>query len=344
MANTLSQYEDLINDPVRVGIAHTILVQDPLLQTLPFKGITSNTIKYKMETVEAAADFYEVDGLWVAGSPTWEDRYADLAILGGDADVDNFIVSTMGAQEPVAAEIMSLKAKAIANKFAYNTIMGRTTSKVAYSSTKNFKGLLRLIAECESDSTADLDGGLRGGFMGANNPQVLVRNANQSGALTLDYVDELLDLVKPKTTHLISSRLFRRRLSSLARAAGTNLEHDKNQLGFPVTRYGDVEVLISDGVLDNLNDPSGVVTAIASWDYTQTRTSQKDITPIFAVRVGEDGFCGITSAQNGMIQTEPIGTLENKDAKRTRIKFYCGLALFNKLAAAVLTAVSLTDS
>ena len=83
MANTLSEYEDLINDPVKVGIAHTILVADPLLQVLPFKGITSNTIKYKMETAEADARFYEVGEEWVEGAPTWEDRYDDLAILGG---------------------------------------------------------------------------------------------------------------------------------------------------------------------------------------------------------------------------------------------------------------------
>ena len=37
MANTLSEYEDLVNDPVKAGIAHTILVENPLLQDLPFK-------------------------------------------------------------------------------------------------------------------------------------------------------------------------------------------------------------------------------------------------------------------------------------------------------------------
>ena len=343
MASTLSNYEDLINDPVVSGIAHTILVSDPLLQVLPFKGITSNTIKYKMETAEADARFYEVAEEWVEGAPTWEDRYADLAILGGDADVDKFVMSTMGAQEPVQAEIIALKAKAIANKWANNAIMGRTTSKAAYSSSKNFKGLLRLIAECESSTATDLDGGLTGATSAAENTQVLVRASGVSGALTLDYIDELLDMVKPQPTHIMSSRMFRRKLTALARAAGTNLEHDKNSLGMPVTRYGNVEVLISDGVLDNCNDNTTVVTAIASWDYTQARAATKDVTPIFAFRVGEDGLCGITSAQNGMIQTEPIGTLQNKDALRTRIKFYCGMALFNKLAAAVLMEVCLSD-
>jgi len=57
---------------------------------------------------------------------------------------------------------------------------------------------------------------------------------------------------------------------------------------------------------------------------------------IFAVKFGEDAFCGL---RNGDIQTEDIGKLESKDAKRTRIKFYCGLALFNTLKAAALINV-----
>ena len=40
-----------------------------------------------------------------------------------------------------------------------------------------------------------------------------------------------------------------------------------------------------------------------------------------------------------MIQTEKIGKLETKDAERTRIKFYCAMGLFNKLAAAAMINV-----
>lgn len=341
MANTLADYEKLINDPVKAGIAHTILVEDPLLQYLPFKGITSNTIKYKMETAEAAADFYAVGDTWTEGTPTWEERTADLAILGGDADVDAFVKATMGQQEPIEAEIITLKAKAIGNRFAKNSILGRTTSTAAYSTANSFKGLMRLLAECESSSTTDLDGGLPGAD--GNNAQVVTAASGASAALTLALIDELIDKVKPKPTHLIMSRLARRKLNTLARAAGTNLEHDKNALGFPVTRYGEQIILIADGILDNCDDPSGVFTAIATYDTTQTRAATHDISPIFAVRIGEDGFCGITSAALGMIQTEDIGKVQTKDATRTRIKFYCGLALFNKLAAAALMGTCCTD-
>jgi len=342
MANTLTEYEYLTNDPVKAGIAHTILVENPLLRDLPFKGIASNTIKYKMETVEADARAYEVGEEWVEGAPTWEARTADLAIIGGDADVDNFIVSTMGAQENVAAEVIALKAKAIANYFANLAIYGRTTATSKWNSSKNFKGLLRLMAELEGTSITDLDGGLEGGTADAHNTQVLVASSNSSAALTMELVDELLDMVRPNATHLLSSRAFRRKLSALARASGQNL-NVSTEFGFPVTMYGDVKIIMSDAVPDNLDDPSTLVTALTTFDDTQTRGAADDITPVFALRVAEDGVCGITSAQNGMIQTEPIGVLQNKDAVRTRIKFYSGLAIFNKLSASVMTACCMTD-
>ena len=343
MANLLTEYEDIVNDPVKAGIAETIVIDNPLLRVLPHKGISSNTIKYKMETAEAVARGYEVGEEWVESTGTWEARYADLMILGDDADTDKFIISTMGAQENIEAENVKLVSKAVANLHAKLAIMGKTTSVATYSSSKNMKGLLRLIAECESTTTTDLDGGLTGGTSAANNNRVLVRASNASGALTLAYVDELLDMVRPNATHLLSSRAFRRKMNTLAQAAGTNLEHDKGILGMPVTRYGEVEILVSDGVFDNLDDPSTLVTALTTYAAGQTRAATNDITPVFALRIGEDGFCGITSAQNGMLQVESIGTLQNKDAIRTRVKFYCGLALFNKLAAAVMTACCMTD-
>jgi len=37
-----------------------------------------------------------------------------------------------------------------------------------------------------------------------------------------------------------------------------------------------------------------------------------------------------------MIQVEPLGTLEGKDATGYRVKFYCGMRLTNKRGAAVL--------
>jgi hypothetical protein len=92
--------------------------------------------------------------------------------------------------------------------------------------------------------------------------------------------------------------------------------------------------MIDDQIKDNMDDSSALVTAIASYDYTQSITTAKDTSPVFAVRMAEDGLCGMNGV--GMIQVVDLGELEGKDAKGKRIKFYCGMRLTNKRAAAVL--------
>lgn len=336
MSNTLAEYKYLGPDAeVRKGVGLTIVTVSPWLQELPFVELANNNIsKYKMEVDDGGATVHEVGDTWVATQPTWEDREASLAILGQDADDDKFGSFAAGGEDTMAM-MVELKSKAVAQLFEKLSVYGRTTSTGVLSASKNFKGLLRLIAECESDSTTDLDGWLyTGDSSAAHNAQVLIAASGASAALALSMFDALVDTVKPKPSHLIMSRLQRRRLNALAIAAGTNLEHDKNQLGYVVTRYGEQTVLIDDQIKDNMNDSSALVTAIASYDYTQASTTAKDTSPIFAVRFGEDGLCGING--EGMIQVEKFDKLEGKDARRVRIKFYSGMRLTNKLAAAVL--------
>ena len=67
------------------------------------------------------------------------------------------------------------------------------------------------------------------------------------------------------------------------------------------------------------------------------RVHVNDCSSIYAVQFGfQTGLCGL---DNGGIQAQPLGALETKDAWRTRIKWYCGLALFRNLALARLEGV-----
>jgi len=338
MANTLAEYKYLGQAAeIRAGIAKTIVTESPWLQVMPFKEINNNVSRYKMETLAADARAYAVGDTWIEGTPKWEYRDAPLAILGGDADVDNFGDLSANPEDAMAA-VIELKSKAVAQLFEKLAIYGQTTANADLSSENNFKGLLRLIAEAESASATDLDGKIFSSFgTGGNNKQVVQAATDASATLTLDMIDVLLDVVKPKATDIICSRQMRRKLGGLARATSANLEHDKNQLGFVVTRWGEQRVLIDDALLDNMDDPSSSVTTIASYDYT----GSSDTSPIFAVRFAEDGLCGINGA--GMINAVKInngGDLETKDAKRTRIKFYAGMRLTNKLAAGVLLSAT----
>jgi hypothetical protein len=334
MANTLTEYKYLGHDAeLRLGIAKTIVKESPWLADMPFVEIGNNVSRYKMETQAARADTYEVGETWVEGAPQWEYRDAPLAILGGDADVDNF-GEIAASPDKAMASVTELKSKSIAHWFDELGVLGRTTAVNKYSAEKNFKGLLRLLCECESSTATDLDGSLYSALGTGNNDQVIQAASGASATLTLDMIDVLVDLVKPKPTHLIMNKQMRRKLANLARSANWNVEHDKNQLGMPVTRYGEQIILADDFTPINFPDPSTLVSAPASYTPTTTVAAGNDTSPIFAVRFGEDGLVGIHAA--GMIQTERFDKLETKDAKRIRIKFYAGMRLTNKLAAAGL--------
>lgn len=333
---TLAEYKYLGADQeVRMGIAKTLIDVSPWLRDLPFVTLTSNDVsRYKMETSDGGASVHEVDDTWSTVNPEWEYREAQLSILGDNIDIDEFGNFASGPEDAVAAKI-ELKSKGVGQTFDKLGVYGRTTATGSLSQSKNFKGLLRLIAEAESSSTVDLDGWLYSeDDSSANNKQVVFGVSGASVAVSIAMIEALRDAVRPSPTDFIMSRLMLRKLDALAQAQGNNLQHDRDQLGYPVTRFGEQRVKIDDQIKNNMADSTALVTAIASYDYEAAIADTKNTSPIFAVRMAEDGLCGING--QGMIQVVPLGILEGKDAKGYRVKFYCGMRLTNKRAAAVL--------
>ncbi len=334
---TLAQYKFLGTDQeTRMGIAKTLIDVSPWLRDLGFVELANNNIsRYKMDTSDGGATTHTVDDTWSIVNPTWEFREAALAILGDNISTDNFGELASGPENAMAAKI-ELKSQGVGQTFDKLAIYGQTTSTASLSNTNNFKGLLRMIAEAESSTTTDLDGWLyTGDDSTANNKQVLMAASGASATLVLAMIDSLVDAVRPKASHIVMSRQIRRKMNTLARAAGQNLVHNEDQLGFIVSRYGEQIVFIDDQIKNNMDDSTALVTAIASYDYNGTSS---DTSPIFAVRMAEDGLTGMNG--NGMIQVVDLGELEGKDAKGKRIKFYCGMRLTNKRAAAVIMNVT----
>lgn len=327
--NTLTEYAYLSTDMMVKGIAHTIIKDCPLFEKLPFEDVVGNSVKYNMETVEAGAQFYAVGEQWAESAPTFEQRSVALTILGGDADVDNYVKQTRSNVMDAEAEIIALKAKAVRDRFLKELILGHTTTTY---DANGFKGLLRLLAECESSSTTDLDA--------PNNSQVYCPAASLGTTMVLNHIDNILALVKGgKADYLMMSSRSLIKLTGLCRAGGANLTFVSTKLGELVPSYNGVLILVNDFITDNWSDvDASSVLAIASDVQTQTRDSTNDNSPIFAFRVGGDGLVGLW---NGGIMTEQIGNLETKDASRTRIKMYAAIKLGNIRAASV--GIGITD-
>ncbi len=304
MALTLEEAAKLSNDMLLQGVVETIVKDSPVLQRLPFVEIVGNGLTYNRETTLPDIDFYDVGEEWDESTPTFTQVTANLKIMGGDADVDNFLKSTRSNIQDLEAAVIELKAKALRDKFEDTFIYGNSAVN-----TKQFDGIKKLI-----------NTGVAGG-------QVIAMG-DAGATLTLAKLDELIDAVKGgKPDMLLMSRRSRRKINALVRDDGGMTETDRDQFGNFVQLWDSIPVGVNDWILDTHVVAGGVETA----------TTGGQCSTIYAVQFGEGALCGLTSP--GHLQVEPVGSLENKDASRTRVKWYVSLALFSSIKAAALIGV-----
>ena len=304
MALTLAEAGKLSNDMLLQGVVETIIKDSPVMQKLPFIEIVGNGLTYNQEKTLPSIDFYDVGDTWAESTPTFEQKTALLKIMGGDADVDNFLKATRSNVQDLEAAVIELKAKALKDKFEETFIYGNVTSD-----PKQFDGIRGLI-----------DTGTAG-------DQVIAAGA--SGAtLTLSMLDELIDAIKGgKPDILLMSRRSRRKINALVRASGGMMDTDRDIWGNFVQLWDSIPVGVNDWILD---------THVVSGEV-ETDTTGGDCSAIYALQFGEGGLCGLTAP--GHLTVEPIGSLETKDATRNRIKWYVSLALFSSIKAAALIGV-----
>jgi hypothetical protein len=304
MALTLNEAAKLSNDMLLQGVVETIVKDSPVLQQMPFIEIVGNVLTYNQDNALPTIDFYDVGDSWAESTPTFEQKTATLKIMGGDADVDNFLKATRSNIQDLEAAVVELKAKALRDKFEETFIYGDSSVNA-----KQFDGLRKLV-----------DTGTAG--------DQLIAMSDTGATLTLGKLDELIDAVKGgKPDVLLMSRRSRRKLNALVRAAGGMMETDRDNWGNFIQLWDGIPIGVNDWILDTHTLSGGVETA----------TSGGTCSTIYAFQTGEGALCGLTSP--GHLTVEPIGSLETKDASRTRIKWYCSLALFSSIKAAALIVV-----
>lgn len=223
MALTLTEAAKLSNDVVLQGVIETIVKDSPLLQRLPFIDITGNAITYNRENAAATASFYQVGDTWTESTPTFTQLTASLAILGGDADVDQYIATTRSNVQDIEAAVIELKAKAVRQQFETTFITGDTSVD-----PKSFDGIAKQVAPGQTITA------------GANGTQ-----------LTLSLLDQLIDQVKPgRPDLLLMSKRSRRALNQLVRSSGAFLETRQDSFGQFQEFYAGIPVGVSDYIPD----------------------------------------------------------------------------------------------
>ncbi|MFP3342684.1 hypothetical protein R0J87_09250 [Halomonas sp. SIMBA_159] len=142
-------------------------------------------------------------------------------------------------------------------------------------------------------------------------------------ALSFTMLDELLDAVPNGADAIFMTSAHIRALRALLRATG-GLEPAHVMMpnfGRPMLTHNGVPVLVNDFM--PIADNAGVKSS-----------------SIVAARLNEtDGLHGIFGGASAGIRMEQIGTIQNKDAIRYRVKWYVGLALKSTKSLATLDKV-----
>ena len=219
MAITQADAAKLSNDLLLRGVIETVVKESALLQYLPFMPVTGTAIRYNREATLPAAGFHDIGDTWTEATPTFTEHNAALKILGGDADVDNFLQQTYADTNDIEAEVIISRAKAVAHAFSGTFFTGDSGTDPA-----SFDGLQQLVAGSQSNAMAP-----------------------NGAPLTLAKLDEMIDLVKPgKPDALLMSKRTRRKLKDLRRTSGAVIETAMNQFGQQVEVYDGIPIVVDD--------------------------------------------------------------------------------------------------
>ena len=355
MSISLDEASKLSTDILLKGIIETMIKDSPILQDLPFIQITGNSLKYNREKHLPTVGWYApVSGNWTTSEPEFEQCSASLGVLGGDADVDNFLKATRSNIQDLEAAVIEQKAKALRHEFENAFLNADGSSNKPTGLYHTLKGTA-WVADTAMEvgdvvvPTAGLENGFRyecttagtshatteptwplteGGTVSDGTAVWTCRFGNHLGSgadgatLALSSLDELIDFVRGgKPDMLLMSKRSRRKIQALIRTSGTVLETRPGRFMEQIQLYNGIPIAVSDWVKD---------------DYT-VGSSTGVCSAIFAFQMGEGAVCGLSSPE--MIQIERLGSLETKDATRTRVKWYVSLALFSIVKCAMLTGV-----
>ena len=307
MAFTILEAAKYGDDVKRQGVLKLIAETSPMYEKLTFKSIKGNAYRYNIEQALPSVAFRGVGDTYTASTGVINPVVENLVILGGEVNIDRFIVSTMGNMADIKATQFSMKARAMGFKF-----------------TESF---------FEGDSTTDFNAfdGLRTRLVGDQK----ILNASGGGALTLAKLDQMIDAVIGKPDFLFMNKTLRRKLTTLALStySGSSLiDYGKDEtFGHQVTRYNSIPIVVVENELDG--------STILDFDE-DPGDATSDCASIYAVRFGEDYIHGITGEGGNFADVHDFGEIQASPSHLGRIEAYVGLCVVHPRSAARLYGIT----
>lgn len=311
MALLKAEAVKLSNNDLVKGVIEEIITRDSMFNLLPFVQTNGKAYVYNRENTISEGDFLDPNDTVNEGAATFTEVTTNLRILAGDVDVDKFLIETMSDTNDQLATQIALKAKALGRKAMRQLTVGAiVTSGAITGDAKSFDGLLTLSNN------------------GPSGQRINSTAAGNGGALTLAKLDELVDTVPNGADAIIMRPGTIRKYKDLLRTTGSGTDAVMLQLpnfGKPVLTHNGIPILE--------NEWLPATEALG--------TSGNVCCSVLAVRFNEmDGYHALYGGSSAGIRVEEIGTVQNKDAYRVRVKWYLGAALKSTKSVAALKGIT----
>jgi hypothetical protein len=300
MGLTLLEAAKSERDPARLAVIRE-LAEGELMRVIPFQDVEGEGVFYDVEQELPSVGFRGINETLDASYGVLNPQSERLKVLGAEVDVDTSIIDMRGPD--AVGDQVRMKVTSMRMTFEDQFINGDESVN-----PRSFDGLKRRI--------------------NAGSSQAI----NMNGALSLSALDELIDACDAMGGQkvLIMNKKMRRRLNTASRATniGGFINYELDSFGRRVTQYGDVPIIVTDTNAQNLP--------------VQPFTEASSSTSIYCVAMGDLLTTAIQGRCRGQfgISVRAMGEVPDAPVDRTRIEWYCGMAIYNGRSAARLYGVT----
>jgi hypothetical protein len=300
MGLTLLEAAKSERDLARLAVIRE-LAEGELMSVIPFQNVEGEGVFYDVEAELPSVGFRGINETLDATYGVLNPQAEKLKILGSEVDVDTAIIDMRGPQ--AIADQVQMKVRSMRLTFEDQFINGDETAN-----PRAFDGLKRRINVGSSQAI------------------------NMNGALSLTALDELIDACDAMGGNkvLIMNKKMRRRLNTASRnsSIGGFINYQQNEFGRRVTTYGDVPIIVTDTNAQNAQ--------------IQPFTEASSSTSIYCVAFGDLLTTALQGRARGQFgpSVRALGEVPDAPVDRTRIEWYCGMAVMNGRSAARLYGVT----
>lgn len=326
---TLAEASQQVQDDLQMGVIDEFRKNNFLLDHLTFDDVVSPTgggatmvYSYLRLKTQPTAAFRNVNEEYTPQEVSKEPFYATLKVFGGSFQIDRIIANLGGAVKEVTLQ-MQQKIKAAQALFNDTVINGDSAVNA-----KAFDGLEKALAGSSTEYT----------------PAAAIDLSSSSAVdanykTFLDQLDEFLMGLDGQPSFIAGNLKLIAKIRACARRAGA-YQITKNDFGSQVESYNGVP-LVDLGAKSGSNDPVVPVEPAKEADGT-TDNPKAGQTSLYAVRLGMDGFHGISMAGQPPIKTWLPDYTTSGAVKTGEVEMVAAVALEATKSAGVMRQIKVS--